>query len=264
MEVQTKTGDGWVHWHVLCDLQGTEWCDGSGWIDLAGFNRRAWSVWRDEFGIGGVDLQLIRSPRGAVGYCAKYLTKPWAAIPQWMLAERSSVRLFGCSKEAGRIIRERLGIQQRMHAGKKTGERRERLPLVDRLAMSGLSCKVVGEQTNRDGTTAHVYMGTLQVSIQTLIEHQRRLQGVRVDAEEFEGGSRVVVRIVAGKTEMAVAAMTGKKSKNLNQCIYGRIIAKLNRCLAQLGLLQKTREEFQRRRRDLWDSWERMQSERAG
>src|SRR6185369_1412740 len=69
LEFQTKTGDGWPHWHLLIDLD-----DVGGRLDLA----KAWRLWRDKWGLGGLDLSTRKSfadRQHAVLYVTKYLTK---------------------------------------------------------------------------------------------------------------------------------------------------------------------------------------------
>lgn len=111
VEVQAESGDGWVHWHIVADAAGT--CfdlsagRGRAWVDLGGLLGRLKEFWCERWGLGepqGQELELVRS-RGRMGsYLSKYVTKPWPAIPQWILS-RSMMRVVGFSRAAGRLLR---------------------------------------------------------------------------------------------------------------------------------------------------------------
>jgi len=55
LEIQQKTGDGWPHWHVLIDLSKYP----GGRLPKA-LLRKIWWLWRDKWGIGGLDLERVR------------------------------------------------------------------------------------------------------------------------------------------------------------------------------------------------------------
>src|SRR5690606_33249807 len=46
LEFQMLTGDGWPHWHLVIQVP-------PGGLDL----KRAWHLWRDKWGLGGLDLK---------------------------------------------------------------------------------------------------------------------------------------------------------------------------------------------------------------
>lgn len=99
LEFQMKTGDGWPHWHLVIDLP-------PGGIDLA----RAWRLWRDKWGLGGLDLQRKpnESAAHALFYITKYLTKfPDSGFPAWVDHFPKRIRWVGASGSVGRIVSDR-------------------------------------------------------------------------------------------------------------------------------------------------------------
>lgn len=97
LEFQTKSGDGWPHWHLLIDL-----ADAGGQLDLP----RAWRLWRDKWGLGGLDLSTRRSfadRRHAVNYITKYLTKMPEAFPLWVILRQKGIRFVGGCKSLGSL-----------------------------------------------------------------------------------------------------------------------------------------------------------------
>jgi len=55
LEFQTKTGEGWPHWHVLMDVPG-------GYLDYAEVRRLWWGLW----GIGNIDVQRVKGKSACV------------------------------------------------------------------------------------------------------------------------------------------------------------------------------------------------------
>ncbi|MBI1369352.1 MAG: hypothetical protein GC162_11955 [Planctomycetes bacterium] len=88
LEFQTKTGEGWPHWHVLADV---------GYVEYAEIRRLWWGLW----GIGNIDVQKVNAASGA-WYLSSYLTKASAA-PPWVLAMTRPVRRIAASRLVGRI-----------------------------------------------------------------------------------------------------------------------------------------------------------------
>jgi hypothetical protein len=100
LEFQTRTGDGWPHWHLLIDVGDLP----RHRVDLA----KAWRLWRDEWGLGGLDLAKketrIKTPQHAVFYITKYLTKhPRGGYPLWVM-EAHGIRFLGASRAVGRLV----------------------------------------------------------------------------------------------------------------------------------------------------------------
>jgi hypothetical protein len=100
--LEFQKGDGWPHWHVLVDLAS---CPG-GRLDL----KTAWRWWRDQWGIGIIDLSLKgHSPKTqihAVRYITKYLVKfPEGGFPVWVMNSHERIRFVGSSKSIGAVVR---------------------------------------------------------------------------------------------------------------------------------------------------------------
>ena len=97
---QTKIGESWPHWHILTDLP-------SGGIDLA----RAWKLWRDRWGRGGLDLQRkdwTADSEAALLYISKYLVKyPEAGFPAWVELFERRIRWIQASKAVGALLPQR-------------------------------------------------------------------------------------------------------------------------------------------------------------
>jgi hypothetical protein len=101
LEFQTKTGDGWPHWHVLIDLADLP----GGRLDLV----HAWRLWRDTWKLGGLQLQFkqgMSCPEHAVMYATKYLTKMPEAFPVWVLERTRAIRFIGGCKALGSLTGE--------------------------------------------------------------------------------------------------------------------------------------------------------------
>ncbi|MFG0251395.1 MAG: hypothetical protein ACF8NJ_00815 [Phycisphaerales bacterium JB038] len=183
MEVQEKTGDGWVHWHALIDL-----------VEVGGLHKarkRAWRYWRDEWGIGGCDLKPIY--KSAAGYMAKYISKEWKAIPIWMGESTKRFRLLGASKRAGVIIRAALGIATKPWRPSEGSRRYKKTrTLFERLASSGLQTSVIF----RDGDGRTHFIETIQASLRDIIGvcSLKPMPWVGVEAEEAAVYGRIVER----------------------------------------------------------------------
>jgi hypothetical protein len=97
LEFQGRTGTGWPHWHVLLDASTLP----RKRIDLA----QAWHLWRDTWAVGGLDVRgtsKFRSPRHAILYVTKYLTKfPKTGFPVWVLEAEHRIRFFQPCRRLG-------------------------------------------------------------------------------------------------------------------------------------------------------------------
>lgn len=102
LEFQSRTGDGWPHWHVLIDASDCP----RGRLPKDQVVR-LWKFWRYKWGIGSVDVQQskLTDSRHACMYITKYLTKPpkrgW---PRWVLEREKKVRLISSSREVGALV----------------------------------------------------------------------------------------------------------------------------------------------------------------
>ena len=67
----------WVHWHLVFDM-----ADLGGFIDL----KRLWHLWRDKWGIGGLDVGIRpeHKGRGAWNYCFQYANGQTQFLPSWV------------------------------------------------------------------------------------------------------------------------------------------------------------------------------------
>jgi hypothetical protein len=174
-EVQTKTGDGWPHWHVLAWVPDHRTED-----QLRECVRHRWRIRErnerisEETGevtqspsiesIGFVHVETVRDNTRAGAYVSKYLTKPWPAVPAWMGESTRRLRKLRFSDECYTIL-ERLYRHDR-----KRGSRSERVsdrprrpvrPLFQRMAASGLG--VLAFKRGQGGRME--FVGTLPVEV---------------------------------------------------------------------------------------------------
>ena len=179
LEFQTKTGDGWPHWHVLLDLST---CPG-GDVDL----RRAWSIWRDRWGVGGLDLSRpgkFTDAAHAINYGTKYLIKqPEGGYPVWVLESRKAIRFVGGCKLLGPLVTGDDGPDKSRCKGcgkladccVRCGCCRKSCcacppepvpPLLDRMARCGLATNVWAETADEDtGEVFTRFAGVLPVGV---------------------------------------------------------------------------------------------------
>ena len=99
LEFQEDSGTGWPHWHILIDRAGLP----SNRVDL----ERAWSLWRDKWKVGGLDLRLRRQfedASHAINYITAYMTKvPKMGFPIWV-KQMAGVRFFQACQKLGPIL----------------------------------------------------------------------------------------------------------------------------------------------------------------
>lgn len=157
LELQGKTGDGWPHWHLIV------WApDDRPLEDIRRRVRRAWSITTEHVdeetgevtrsiepiaGEKGIDVQAAVERQGVARYAAKYLLKPWEAVPSWMGQSRRQLRklrissgVFDWLESQGRHLRHRGG--RRCAQSRRRPARR----LFERMARSGLSHAVFRRQ----------------------------------------------------------------------------------------------------------------------
>lgn len=162
-ELQSKTGAGWPHWHMLV------WCpDGRSLDTIREQARSAWHVTTESINretgevttsrefIGWVDVEEARDRTAAATYMAKYITKQWEAVPSWMLNSRRQLRKYRLSNRcfdwlasAGRHERHR-GRRMTTRPVRRRGPNRLQR---ERLAYSGAALTVLQK---RDGKLAFV------------------------------------------------------------------------------------------------------------
>jgi hypothetical protein len=80
-------GNEWPHWHVVVDMADV------GRIDL----RRIWSLWRDKWKVGGLDLQVNRKCRNAtqaVNYAISYCQHQSGVVAEWVKDSERAPRAY--------------------------------------------------------------------------------------------------------------------------------------------------------------------------
>ncbi len=236
IEVQTQSGDGWIHWHVLFDLSET-----AGYREVL---RRVWALWRDKWGIGGCDLRRIT--KSAAGYLAAYISKKWPAVPPWMGESTKSFRIVGASKRAGEIIRDRLGIVPRKvrPTHRRVGRRRART-LYERLASSGGQCAVV----YRDERGYAHYIASIPASFGEIVFANacRRLPWLTTTARNLGAEAEAGWRLTLGVPARCSETELGHRVESLLSALESR------------GILRAAAERVEARLA-LWkESWVAMQ-----
>jgi hypothetical protein len=131
VQFQERSGDGWPHWHILCDLSHIA---GSRPVDY----KRLWRLWRDEWGIGGLDVSTeqqkrVSTPEHAINYITRYLVRPMYHIPKWFL-NLAGCRLVMASKAVGRLTDGTTSLSEEVEDYVEKKERRQSRPLIDRLS----------------------------------------------------------------------------------------------------------------------------------
>lgn len=90
----------WPHWHIVVDI-----ADCGRWVDM----RRAWRLWREQWGIGRFDLQLKRkfpSAEAAARYAFGYVQHQHGTIPDWVKHCKRAPRAFESCGQLRKAIRE--------------------------------------------------------------------------------------------------------------------------------------------------------------
>lgn len=166
LEFQTKTGEGWPHWHILIDLARCP----KGRIDL----KRAWALWRDTWHLGGLDLsdkdRKFKDPTHAIHYITKYLIKqPEGGYPEWVL-NTHGVKFIGSCRSLGPLVGDE---NQPFKPKPDPDNKREyppRRPFLKRTARCGLTSRVflrtIDQQT---GETSMRWLGDLPAKPEDLV-----------------------------------------------------------------------------------------------
>ena len=159
LEMQTKTGEGWAHWHLMVWM-GTQVMSV---VDATEIVRRAWCcshpqidfdtgelLGRNWISCGRVHVSLAKNRQGASRYAAKYLCKPWKAVPTWMGESfsqtrklRLGVKCFDWLESHGRHTRKRA-----VRAIPGRSLERRRLTMFERMARS---CRSMSVMRKREG-----------------------------------------------------------------------------------------------------------------
>ena len=194
IEPQTKTGEGWTHWHLLVYVPNKE--------SVARCRKlveRAWSIReviapamvdeqtgeviarekRVRLSIGRVDVQEAGSVKGTATYVAKYIVKMWPAVPRWM--GESTRRQRKCRLSRGfyevleRLHRHVVHRGGRVTKATTSGRKLKARPLFDRMARSG-SRSIVFERTKRGLEFSCV----VELPLEELVERSKAYMRVRL------------------------------------------------------------------------------------
>ncbi|MFA7236274.1 MAG: hypothetical protein WC058_05355 [Phycisphaeraceae bacterium] len=244
IEPQTTSGDGWIHWHIIAEAWGTQWCKSGGFVALKRLAAALWATWGRECEGGRPDLQLVRNPDRLASYVSKYVTKGWPAIPPWLLECERSIRLVGFSKAAGDIVRQAMNIQpQRRLQADHLRKRRKRSPgkLLDRLCGSGMSCVVI--QNSR-------YVGSLNVPWESLFMLEGRLPELNLVHDEYETFRGDVV----SKPRFVLQAIIGSRQK------WCEFVGRVFDAARELGVGEIIDVVRQRVRDRFANGWQKMQA----
>lgn len=217
IEPQTQSGDGYIHWHIVADVTDTEfekkrWIRDRYWVDLKALQGRVKYYWCERWKLGqpqGQDIQQVKSRTGMAGYLSKYITKPWPAIPQWIL-KRTCMRLVGFSKAVNCL----LNIPLRNK--KKSQVRKTKRPiglLIDRIPTSQTRCNVI----SKDG-----YLGVLNARCCDLYDMVGSW-GLRAMTRKFVN-THTVVLIKCVVMEMPNRKMIERINKDFVNCGYSDMI----------------------------------------
>lgn len=192
LEFQKRSGSGWPHWHILIDLANQPGRQ----LDLS----RAWRLWRDKWGVGGLDLRLSRKfeqVAHAINYATKYLMKqPSVGFPLWVLESTKRIRLCGSAQSMGPLIA-RPGVKAL--AGEDEETEREAVkprPLIERMSECGARSTAFFEREDPEtGEVKKTYLGSLTASpsrllaLAKLCRLQTSIVGETVTKQLPNGGS---------------------------------------------------------------------------
>lgn len=245
LEFQSKSGDGWPHWHIVADVSHYP-----GNRLPKSQLQKAWKLWRDTWRIGSVDVKLQpkKSPIHAIHYATKYLTKyPDRGFPAWVL-QRSNVHFIAASRSVGAVVSKPLTAEQKAKVARaqalkrhsaapaRSRERSAARPSIDRLAECGFSSTIIIKRPS--GTSSFAASIPARVQDLWLISRDHpELPGVRT--VEQEGG------YVTYEFDNRVDPHTLKNS-----------LAKLEAALEAIAYFDRREEIIQRMKRDLLTQWD--------
>ncbi len=206
--------NGWPHWHILVDLAER------GRLSR-GDLRRMWYLWRDKWGLGGLDVQERKrfgTAQHAVMYVTKYLTKPpRRGYPAWFIRGKRR-RMIQASRAVGALCFRGSGEKEEAEEEAeedKAKSRSDSRPLVDRMAECGCSSQLLLRKVDeRTGEERHEIVGELPVSVDKLQELERsgelpRHFGMQVREVLFFGGRYEEVTFCSVDQAERVARMLG-------------------------------------------------------
>jgi hypothetical protein len=151
-EVQSGSGDGWIHWHLLAWIPPG---DTRSLDEIRSDALRHWRVREEsvdpETGEVSCHFEPIGAPHcqkfewvhtreGAARYITKYITKQWPAFPEWILKREGRWRCMRPSVGAF-VMLERIHRHQRRRGSRPVPRhvRRRARSILERMASSGTS-----------------------------------------------------------------------------------------------------------------------------
>jgi hypothetical protein len=157
VELQTKTGDGWPHWHAVVrpddqsiTLEEVRAIVDRHWrVTTESVDRETGEVTRSVERIGVPQAQHVdevRDNEGCAIYVSKYVTKVWDAVPRWMGVSRRRMRKIRMS-DAFYDVLERLYRHDRQRGSRKppsSGRKLRVRTLYQRMACSGATLNAFG------------------------------------------------------------------------------------------------------------------------
>ena len=197
-ELQTKTGDGWPHWHLLV------WLPPDDQRSVEELKAKVVKRWITVHQITSVDestgevqtrryrlqiaqpqciqVELVKQAIGAATYVAKYLTKRWEAVPAWMGESYKRFRKYRACDRYYEVA-EQLTLHHRSRGGRPprrgcSHHRRRRL--FDRMAISAARLNLY-----EPSGAGWKYKGTLSVPATKLVDVLARVGGELISLGEF-------------------------------------------------------------------------------
>ena len=221
VEYQTRTGEGWPHYHILCKQGEIR--------SLRKLRHIVHEAWNARWHCGKcVDVQAVGSGKATAIYLAKYLTKTAHAIPPWVLLRQFAPRMISTSWAAGALV-QGMGesaartLARACRAESDSPARRSRVVrarsrVVDRLAWSGMRCRLRRQRVN------HLTGESLRP-----VWLSRPVQAAFVDVAGAadSGVGRVAVFPAADLGELA-----GRLEASFGELQEGRVIARQDELLA--------------------------------
>jgi hypothetical protein len=186
LEYQQKTGNGWPHWHILIDLADVP----GGRVDLV----KAWQLWRDSWGVGGLQLEVreeeFDSVEHALMYITKYLMKqPEGGFPTWVLKSRQAIRFFQGCRLLGPLVG-KSSVKKSAVEDQEVLPRAPRRPLLDRMSECQVGRgRLFALQVDRDsGEQRAHFIGALPCSpgrVASLVASGQVAASIDVRTDEF-------------------------------------------------------------------------------
>ncbi|MCD4824266.1 MAG: hypothetical protein K8S55_06635, partial [Phycisphaerae bacterium] len=184
LEFQSKTGEGWPHWHMIIDVSKYP----GGRLPKAVL-KKLWGLWRDKWGIGGLDIQRVelKDRHHTICYITKYVTKqPSRGWPRWAL-QRNCIRLIGSSRSIGLLVSTEMRetTKKKVNPEEPEKDKKERRPIYKRVASCGLSTTILREAIDSEGEVSYCYLGELPGRLKD-IEKLSKEEGSPVKIEQKE------------------------------------------------------------------------------